>query len=103
MSWFEEITYQEAEKIAGTRLDRRRKYYKHTDEGKKVNNPYAFNGVDGHPKGTLFTYSTWTASCSGCSDDSEYSSPTRGGGCPECGHHGVVCQGMHSPFEVSEI
>ena len=38
-AWFEKIGYQEAEAIAGRRLDRRRQYYKHSPEGRAVDNP----------------------------------------------------------------
>jgi len=102
MSWFKKIHWSEAEEIAGCRLDRRRQYYKHTEEGRKVKNGFAFNGLDWTPDCKLLTYGTWMEACSGCSDDSEYSCPTRGGGCPECGYHGVLRQGMHSPFDFKE-
>lgn len=98
--WFQKISYQEAEAIAGMRLDRRRQYYKHTYEGATVDNGYAFNGSCGGPSGKIFTYFEWSSCCSGCADDSEYSAPIRGGGCSECGYTGKRRDGMHTPVEI---
>lgn len=97
--WFEKIGYQEAETIAGTRLDRRRQYYKHSAEGKAVDNPFAFNGSDDMPNAKLFTYGEWRSACSGCSDWNESCPPDRGGGCRECGWTGRSRHGMHSPVK----
>ncbi len=64
-----EITWQEAEKRAGTRLDRRKRY-----------------GLVGK---TLCESVTITGACSGCSDVGDYeSAPHRGAGCEECGQRG---------------
>lgn len=60
--------WDEADKRAGRRLDRRR--------------AWAF--IDGE----LCSVVRWTGKCSGCSDDDPYSG--RGFGCDECGYHGVV-------------
>lgn len=100
--WFERIDFQEAEKIAGERLDRRRQYYKHSAEGKAVDNPYAFNGSDGMPNAKLFTYGEWVSSCSGCSEWNESCPPDRGAGCRECGGTGRRRHGMHTPVSEKE-
>lgn len=97
--WFQKIGYQEAEQIAGCRLDRRRQYYKHSKEGAAVENSYAFNGSDGTPSAKLFTYGQWSSSCSGCSDYNEGYPVNRGGGCRECGWTGRSRHGMHTPVK----
>ena len=71
-------TYEEAEKIHGQKLDRRRNY--------------------GIVKGLVSALHWNTAACSGCTDDSEYSCASRGGGCIECGYHGVVRSGIYIPL-----
>lgn len=101
--WFEKIGYQEAEAIAGRRLDRRRQYYKHSPEGKAVENPYAFNGSDGMPNAKLFTYGEWSSACSGCSDWNGGYPVDRGGGCRECGGTGRSRRGMHTPIKEEAI
>lgn len=96
MDWFQKITYQEAELLMERRLDRRRQYYKHTEKGLSVINPYAFNGSDGTPKGIVFTIAKWSHACSGCSD--EYEIGGRGIGCHECGYTGRRCDWMFDPL-----
>ena len=71
-------TYEEAEKIHGKKLDRRRNY--------------------GIVNGLVSALHWHTAACSGCADDSEYSCASRGSGCGECGYHGVVRSGMYIPL-----
>lgn len=63
------LSWDEADKLAGRRLDRRKNW--------------AF--IDGR----LCDSVTYTINCSGCSYDTDYGS-SRGGGCEECGYHGVV-------------
>lgn len=65
-------SWEEADKIAGRRLDRRR----------------AYAVIDGEVHGLV----RWTAKCSGCD----------GGGCTECGYHGVVRDGAYCPLDVLE-
>ena len=76
-----------AEKIVGEKIDKRKKYAVN-DDGKpcEANGNYVFVAVK------------WSSACSGCCDDSEYSSPYRGGGCQECGYTGRVRSGMWVPF-----
>lgn len=97
--WFRKITWQEAETLAGRRLDRRFQYYTHTEEGRLVENPYAFNGTEGTPDAKVLTYGEWTMACSGCANDLEYVSDQRGCGCSECGYTGKRRDGMHAPIE----
>ncbi|NPD16265.1 hypothetical protein HOY34_13780 [Xinfangfangia sp. D13-10-4-6] len=68
------ITWPEADEMAGRRLDRRK--------------AWAF--IDGE----LCDCVSWTAACSGCSDEV---GAARGGGCSECGYHGVSRQAMWVP------
>jgi hypothetical protein len=65
-----EIAVDEAERRAGHRLDRRRRY--------------AWDGA------TVCSLSTWTQSCSGCSCDcgDGYPCDHEPYGCDECGHTG---------------
>lgn len=72
-------TWQEAEKIAGRRLDRRK----------------AYAIIDG----AIHESIRWTTSCSGCS----YGVNDRGGGCRECGFHGVVRQGYWLPLALTDL
>lgn len=62
------ITKQEAEKLSSVKLDGRRRYF-------------MWNGE-------VCTEARWTQACSGCADDSEYSFPSVGAGCHECGGTG---------------
>ena len=71
-------TYEEAEKIQGEKLDRRKNY--------------------GIVKGVVAALHFYTGACSGCSDDGEYSCSSRGCGCSECGYHGAVRSGMYIPL-----
>lgn len=83
------IPTEEAEKLAGRRLDRRRKYAT-TDDGKPEE---YFDGA------LLFELAQWTDSCSGCRETEdghnvgEYPWDDKakcyiGAGCDECGHTG---------------
>lgn len=74
------VSYKDADKLAGLRVDRRCKQYYSTDDKK----PCKSTGA------VLFKSATVRMSCSGCSDDSEYSTQAVGAGCSECGYHGVV-------------
>lgn len=74
-------SFDDAEKITGFRLDRRKNYL--------------------IAKGEIRQLKKWTQVCSGCSDDSEYSSPSRGAGCHECGYHGVTRVGMYLPLAIN--
>ncbi|MFT5815942.1 MAG: hypothetical protein ACI9VT_003720 [Psychroserpens sp.] len=76
------ISFEEADRIAGFRLDRRRNYCVIDNEVRQL--------------------ARWTQACSGCADDSEYSSSTRGSGCGECGYHGVVRSGWYEPVAFSQ-
>lgn len=67
------ISWDDADKRAGRRLDRRK--------------AWAF--VDGD----LCEAVSWTQACSGCA----YESEPRGSGCSECGHHGVTRESMWVP------
>lgn len=67
------LTWAEADAKAGRRLDRRRLW--------------AF--VDGE----LCRLVRWSQICTGCSYDTDYGSQ-KGGGCEECGYHGVVRNGQ---------
>lgn len=62
------LTKQEAEKLAEIKLDGRRRYF-------------LCDGVVSYK-------AKFTHACSGCADDSEYSAPTIGSGCSECGYTG---------------
>lgn len=82
-TWFKEITWKHAEEILGERVDRRCKFFTHSEEGLKVaDNPYVFANHK------VFVYGTWTGVCSGC-----YSQ-----GCSECGYTGKRREGMHIPY-----
>lgn len=70
------LSWEEADKRAGWRLDRRR--------------AWAFI------EGSLCESIHWTQACSGCA----YGFADRGGGCDECGYHGVVRQGQWVPAEI---
>jgi hypothetical protein len=70
------ITWEDADARVGRRLDRRRSW--------------AF------VEGGLCRSVSWTAACSGCG----YGFDSRGSGCHECGHHGVVREAMWVPESV---
>lgn len=67
------LSWEDADAKAGRRLDRRRAWAFVEDQ--------------------LCTSARWTESCSGCT----YSGEPRGGGCSECGYHGVVRNGAWVP------
>ena len=70
-----ELTIAEAEKIAGRRLDRRRKYAVDDD-------------VDADPEFPLFSLARWAQGCSGCSCDCHPGCSHGASGCHECGYTG---------------
>lgn len=72
-----EIGTAEAERLAGCRLDRRRKYAT-TEDGK----PCDVSGA------TVFSLVKWTEECSGCDS----------AGCDECGYTGKRRQIFWSPL-----
>ncbi|WP_109150683.1 hypothetical protein [Azospirillum sp. TSO5] len=83
-----QITIEEAESVAGKRLDRRRKYAT-TDDGKP-------DDCTGH---LLFSLGSWTETCTGCFESEDgypigaYAHDPKhgcyvGDGCPECGYTG---------------
>lgn len=74
------VSYGKADKIAGVIVDRRCKQYYSTDDEKPCK----------HTGAVLFKNAVTTTVCSGCSDDSECSMQSIGGGCSECGYHGKV-------------
>lgn len=94
MAKVKEITWQEAEKLIGHRVDRRRNY--------------ARNGK------ALLELARWTQSCSGCFEAGEYGGNEHnypwddkaqcrlGAGCHECGHQGKVRIGMWVPYVTAE-
>jgi hypothetical protein len=88
----EHIKIAEAELIQGGRLDRRFKYYASADR-----TPCDVAGT------VLFTFARHTGACSGCSDDREYSAPTKGLGCHECGYHGTVRNTWPVPVFANEV
>ncbi|MCW2242303.1 hypothetical protein [Azospirillum canadense] len=68
-------TYEKAESVIGKRLDRRRNYAILHGDGRKV-----------------CELVTWSAQCSGCD----------GGGCKECGYHGIIRRAMWLPVELAD-
>lgn len=71
------VAWADADQRAGFRLDRRK--------------AWAFI------EGRLGESVRWVQSCSGCS----YGFESRGGGCDECGYHGVVRCAMWMPYDRS--
>lgn len=72
------LSWEQADKIAGRRLDRRKNYCV----------------IDGKVCSEI----RWTSPCSGCSDGSG----ADGMGCHECGYHGRVRNGFWAPDDGSE-
>lgn len=66
-------TYEEAERLAGRKLDRRRNYCI----------------SDGEVRESC----SWTQTCSGC----------EGGGCRECGYQGKVRSGFWAPLSMKRM
>lgn len=97
-AWFTPIHWTEAEKILGYKVNRRRKYFTQSEEGKSVDNPYAFKDF------SVFTYGEWTLPCSGCSCDcgDGYGCSHGAGGCSECGYTGKRRDGMHTPYNIED-
>jgi len=86
-----EVSIQHAEKFAGRRLDRRRKY--------AIGPSDLFGDVDG--KETLCELVRWTRACSGCSPDGEFShGASKGSGCEDCGYTGKRREAMWIPVEL---
>jgi len=77
------ISKQEAEKLAKVKLDGRRRYF-------------MWDGV-------VCFESKFTHACSGCSDDSEYSSARIGSGCSECGYTGKRVNSFPCPANISQV
>lgn len=74
-------TFEAADAIAGARVDRRRNYC--------------------IMDGKLHESTTWTDTCSGCTDGGEYWEGP-GMGCRECGYHGVVRNSMWIEYETAQ-
>lgn len=72
-------TYEAAEAICGHKLDRRKNYAI----------------IQGKVCGSVY----FTTACSGCVGDDDFVSPSRGGGCAECGYTGKVRQSNWIPIE----
>lgn len=79
----EYLSIEDAEKIAGKRLDRRRKYFIWMGD-------VCFN-------------EKYTGACSGCSDDSEYAIASIGGGCFECGYTGKRISFVPVPIKFQQL
>ena len=95
--WFKVITWQEAKELLGHKVNRRKKFYTQSDQGKEnADNPYAF------PCHKVFTYSEWSYPCSGCDCDcgNVYGCNHGAGGCDECGYTGKRREGMHLPYVI---
>ena len=73
-------TIEQAEKVAGQRLDRRRNY----------------RIIDGE----VCDLARWTQACSGCYEGLD-SMKELGGGCDECGYTGKRRQGFWAPILLS--
>ena len=88
------ITYQEAEKILGVRVDRRKKY--HFEESPEAKDMFG--------EGPVYTYEEWTTNCSGCTESEmgHYTcgSAQKGAGCRECGYTGKRRDGWYSSAEA---
>ena len=98
------LTHQEAESLIGRRLDRRRAYYFNND--KKL-----MQYLGGGP---VFTYGSWTQSCSGCFETEDGHPVGRypwdkkhqcyiGAGCSECGYTGKRRDGIHTPVAKKKL
>jgi hypothetical protein len=72
------LPWDAADARAGRRLDRRK--------------AWAF------VEGQLCELIRWTQACSGC----RYGFEERGGGCSECGHHGIVRNAMWCPATTNK-
>lgn len=77
------LTKNEAEKLSRVKLDGRRKYF-------------LWNGL-------VCVEHKFTQVCSGCADDSEYSAPTIGLGCRECGYKGRVRNSFPCPVNPKQV
>jgi hypothetical protein len=85
-----EITWREAEKLAGFRVDRRKRYAKHNDESK-----CEMSGA------VIFELCKWTGVCTGCECDSYGFQSSKNTGCWECGYTGVRKKAMWVPYTES--
>jgi hypothetical protein len=98
-----EISIEEAERLAGQRLDRRRKYA---------------TTKDGMPDDTtgylVFSLGLWTRTCSGCYESEgghpavsynydEKAKCAVGAGCEECGHTGKRREEMWLPHFLPRV
>jgi hypothetical protein len=77
------LSKQEAENIAGIKLDGRRRYF-------------LWDGIVSYAE-------KFTTACSGCSDDSEYSTASTGAGCSECGYTGKRVISFPCPVNPSQV
>lgn len=100
-SAFRPIAWQEAERILGFRVDRRRSYYFCDD-------PEMKEYLGGGP---VYDYGEWTTSCSGCRETEdghnvghyEWDDKAKcyiGAGCSECGYTGKRRDGIHAPVKM---
>ncbi len=100
-SIFRPILWQDAERILGFRIDRRRSYYFCDDPEM---NEY-FCG------GPVYDYGEWVTSCSGCRETEdghnvghyEWDNKAKcyiGAGCSECGYTGKRREGMFAPVKM---
>ena len=98
-----EISWGEAEKLIGARVDRRKKYAT-TDDGQAT-------GFFDHGEYVLFQLIKWTDSCSGCTETidgynvNNYPIDKKhgcmiGGGCEECGYTGKRLNEMWIPCDL---
>lgn len=100
------VNWQEAEKIAGERIDRRRAWYATKNRKPVPDNEIGFGGQ------TLFVYQYWTESCTGCRETEDghnvghYPWDSKAGcyvgaGCEECGYTGKRRDGW--PISLKDL
>lgn len=77
-------SYEEAERISGKKLDRRKNY--------------------AIIKGRVFESGSWSRACSGCYEGFYSNAPNeRGSGCYECGYTGRSIESMWLPIKLTEM
>lgn len=91
--YFQVINWREAETILGYKVNRRYKYFKHTQKG---------ISADWLTEYKVFTYSEWTEECSGCSEYIDGHKIYDACGCSECGYTGKRRDGMHAPYFIDK-
>lgn len=98
-SRFVRVRWDEAERLAGRRLDRRKAYYCREDRQPEGDDSF-FPGV------SLFVYGEWSDACSGCTESEmghyTMGSAERGVGCDWCGYTGRKRDGMFFPVDIPE-